>query len=120
MTHDTFLLPSNVHAVTRYAEEYPDEVDYLVPVAPVVSGKLSYEAHEKYKPEEFAKWKEEGIIERVGKDGDVKKQHWFQMEERLPHDLLPKVQRLRMSTLLVGGQTFVRNYKKPTRDIPIL
>lgn len=54
------------YAVTRYAEEHPDEVSYLVPVAPVVSGKMSYEAAKKYRPEEFEKWKKEGVIERVG------------------------------------------------------
>lgn len=91
------------YAVTRYAEEHPNEVDYLVPVAPVVSGKLSYEAHKKCHPEEFEKWKQEGVIERIGKEGDVKRQHWYQMEERLQHDLLPNAQKLTMPVLLVVG-----------------
>jgi len=91
------------YAVARYAEEYPDEVSYLIPVAPVVSGQLSFEAHKKYKPEEFEEWQSEGVLERIGKEGHIKRQHWFQMEERLNHDLLPNAGKLRMPTLLIVG-----------------
>jgi alpha-beta hydrolase superfamily lysophospholipase len=91
------------YAVTRYAEEHSEEVSYLVPVAPVVSGKMSYEAAKKYRPEEFEKWKRDGVIERIGKEGQVKRQHWYQMEERLQHDLLPNVQKLIMPVLLIVG-----------------
>ena len=51
------------YAVTRYAEEYPDEVDYLIPVAPVISGKLSFEAHERFSPGDLETWKKKGIKE---------------------------------------------------------
>jgi len=48
------------YAVARYAEEYPLQVSYLVPIAPVISGELSFEAHRTYKPEQLEKWKKEG------------------------------------------------------------
>lgn len=91
------------YTVTRYAEEHPSEVSYLVPVAPVVSGKLSFEAHQKYNPAEFEKWQREGVLETEGKEGNKKRKHWFQMEERLRHDLLPEVSKLKMPTLLIVG-----------------
>jgi len=91
------------YSAARYAEKYPDEVGYVVPIAPVVSGTLSFETHKKHKPEELKKWEEEGVLERVGKEGDIKRQHWYQMEERLNHDLLPDANKLTMPTLLIVG-----------------
>ena len=91
------------YAVARYAEEYPDEVAYLAPIAPVVSGKLSFEAYEKFQPDFLKEWKEKGVIEKEGKQGNVRREHWFQMEERLDHDLLPKAGNLTMPTLIVVG-----------------
>lgn len=91
------------YSAVRYAEEYPDEVDYLIPVAPVISGKLSFEAYKIKDPEGLEKWKKEGVLERIGKDGNLKRKHWFQMEERLQHDLLPNASKLIMQTLLIVG-----------------
>lgn len=91
------------YAVMKYAEEHPDEVSYLVPVAPVISGKLSFEANQKYNKEEFEKWQKEGVLIRTGSEGDTKVQHWFQMEERLNHNLLPKASNLTMPILIVVG-----------------
>lgn len=91
------------YAVTRYAEEYPNEVSYLVPVAPLVSGKMSHEAHKKYRPKQFERWQKEGVLEDIGKEGNLRRKHWFQMEERLQHDLLPKVHVLKMPILLIVG-----------------
>lgn len=91
------------YAVARYAEEYPNEVGYLVPVAPVVSGKHSFEVHEKRDPEGLKKWRESGVVESLGTDGNLKRKHWFQMEERLNHDLLPNADKLVMPTLLIVG-----------------
>jgi len=91
------------YAIARYAEEYPDEVDYLVPVAPLVSGKMSYEAHKKYHPENLKKWQAEGVIERFSREGWLRREHWFQMEERLQHDLLPNADKLKMPVLLIVG-----------------
>ncbi len=91
------------YSVARYAENYPDEVAYLVPVAPVVSGELSFEAYRRRDPEGLEKWKKEGILIRIGKGGDKKIQHWRQMEERLNHNLLPRAKKLTMPTLLIVG-----------------
>lgn len=91
------------YSILKYAEEYPKEVSYLVPIAPVVSGKLSFEKYEKNNPEELKKWKTEGVRVRVGKEGNVRKEHYFQFEERLNHDLIPKALNLSMPVLIIVG-----------------
>ncbi|MEZ6209219.1 MAG: alpha/beta hydrolase [Candidatus Paceibacterota bacterium] len=91
------------YSVIKYAETYPEEISYLVPIAPVVSGKLSFEKYEKNKPEEFKKWKETGIRIRIGKEGNTRKEHFFQFEERLNHDLIPKASNISMPVLIVVG-----------------
>lgn len=91
------------YAVARYAEMYPEKVSYLVPVAPVVSGELSFEANQKNNLEEFTQWKDEGVLVRIGSEGDKKVQHWFQFEERLNHNLLEEAPKLTMPTLIVVG-----------------
>lgn len=107
---DWFIAPLAVtghskggYAATRYAEEYPEEVGFAVPVAPVISGELSFEAHKENDPEALAKWEKEGTLTRVGSEGDVKVQHWSQMIERLNHDLLKKGSALTMPILFVVG-----------------
>lgn len=93
------------YAVARYAEEYSDEVDLLVPVAPVVSGELSFEAHERFEPGDLEKWKQEGVKETTSnsRPGVIKQMTWESMAERLDHDLLPKADKLVMPVLLVVG-----------------
>ena len=92
-------------AVALYAEENPDCVKALAPISTVVSGELSREAHEKYKSEEFKKWRETGwlIRESASRPGLIKKLPWSHMENRLKYDLLPKADKLRMPVLLVVG-----------------
>lgn len=90
------------YAVTKYAEDHVGEVDYLIPVAPVVSGKLSFEVHNARDPEELQKWKEEGVKVREWGDKEVNV-HWFQMEERLQHDLLPNAGLVTIPTLIIVG-----------------
>jgi pimeloyl-ACP methyl ester carboxylesterase len=92
------------YAVARYAEEYPEEVDILIPVAPVVSGKLSWETHQENDTEGFAAFKKRGYREIVSqRTGLIRKSPWAEMEERLNHDLLPLAKNLTMPTLLVVG-----------------
>ena len=91
------------YAVARYAEEHPEEIDFVAPIAPVVSGELSFAAHMKHEPEEFEKWRKTGVRESTKQDGTIIHKHWFQMEERLQHDLLPQVEKLTMPMLLVVG-----------------
>lgn len=93
------------YAVARYAEEYPEEVSFLAPVAPVVSGELSFEAHERFEPGDLEKWKEVGFKEKISssRPGIEKRMNWESMEERLDHDLLVKAEKLTMPTLLIVG-----------------
>ena len=46
------------YTVTRYGEEYPDQVDYIASIAPVISGELSWEAHRRAYPGQLEEWKE--------------------------------------------------------------
>jgi len=92
------------YAVARYAEDYPDEVDILVPVAPVVSGKLNFEAFERFHPGGLDTWKRDGIrIEKSARRGVMKRMTWESMEERLDHDLLPDADKITIPTLLIVG-----------------
>lgn len=91
------------YAATRYAEEYPTDVSFVVSVAPVISGKLSFEAHQEDDPEALTKWEKEKVLIRTGSEGDVKIQNWSQMLERLNHDLLPKASALTMPVLFIAG-----------------
>jgi pimeloyl-ACP methyl ester carboxylesterase len=91
------------YSAVRYAKEYPDDVGHVVAVAPVVSGKLSFEAHRENNLEELERWQREGVLTRVGSEGDVKVQRWSQMEERLNHDLLLNASKLVMPTLFITG-----------------
>lgn len=90
------------YSAVRYAMEYPAEVAYLIPVAPVVSGKLSFESVARRNPELLAKWQAAGVYITERK-GSVRKKHWFQMEERLQHDLLPQANKITIPTLIIAG-----------------
>jgi alpha-beta hydrolase superfamily lysophospholipase len=107
---DWFVAPMGVsghskgaYSSVKYAEDYPGEVGYAVPVAPVVSGELSFEAYKEFNPEILAKWEKEGVLIRGGAEGGIKIQHWSQMLERLNHDLLKKASSLTMPILFVVG-----------------
>jgi len=93
------------YAVARYAEEYPDEVSYLVPVAPVVSGKLTTEAHLHHDAEEFKKWEQNGVLitESSSIPGLIKKSPWKVMVEWQNHNLLLNASKIKMPTLLIVG-----------------
>ncbi|MEI6649822.1 MAG: alpha/beta fold hydrolase [Candidatus Moraniibacteriota bacterium] len=92
------------YAVARYAERYPDEVSILAPIAPVVSGELSFEAHHEEDPVAFEEFRQRGFKESVSHtSGRLKRSSWAEMEERLHHDLLPDAKKLVMPTLLVVG-----------------
>lgn len=91
------------YAVVRYAEDYPEKVSLVVAVAPVVSGKMSDEAHKKHYPEEYKELKEKGFIEKVGKSGAIFRNSWSQVEERVDHDLLPNASKVTIPILLIVG-----------------
>lgn len=93
------------YSVARYAEEYPDKVAFCAPIAPVVSGELSWEAHKEFAPEEFEMWKEEGVLVKPSttNPNNIKRSPWSHMEERLDHDLLPYADKLTMPIFLYVG-----------------
>ncbi len=89
-----------------YAEKYPEKVLALAPISPVVSGRLSVEAHLKQDPSYIAKWKEAGWREEksYSKPGTVKRLPWSHIEDRLKYDLLPEADKLTMPVLLITGE----------------
>ncbi len=91
------------YSVVHYAEKYPHDLGYLVSVAPVVNGQLSFEAYQRRDPEDFAKWERDGILVKTESDGKTRIRYWSQMEERLQHDLFPDAQKLTMPTLFIVG-----------------
>lgn len=93
------------YAVARYAEEHPEEVRALFPFANVVSGELSFEANERFKPGKLAAWKETGWFIRTSKSRpDIEMRlPWSHMEERLNHDLRPHADKLTMPVLMIVG-----------------
>ena len=95
------------HSLGGYSvAQYPEKVKGVFPFAPVVSGKLSLEAAEKFHPEETKKWKETGWRHSMSesKPGTEKNLPWSYMEEKLHHDLLPQALKLTMPVLLVVGE----------------
>lgn len=89
-----------------YAEKYPNKVLALAPISPVVSGRLSVEAHKRDDPEEFEKWEKTGWQESESKSkpGIIKRLPWSHIVDRLRYDLLPQVSKLTMPVLLIVGE----------------
>jgi len=89
-----------------YAEKYQHKGKALAPISPVVSGKLSVKAHERYKAEEFANWKKTGWLtaESVSKPGLTKQLPWSHVEDRMQYDLIPKSDSLTMPFLTIVGE----------------
>ncbi len=92
--------------IALFAENYPGKVKAIAPISTVVSGKLSVEAHERYKPEEFKKWQQTGWKEEESrsKPGVLKRLRWSHIEDRLKYDLLPRVSKLTIPILLIVGE----------------
>ena len=90
-------------SVGLYAENAPGEVKGVALISTVVSGALSFEAHDS---KELEKWKKNGIRvkESATKPGQFKTLKWSHMEDRLQHDLLLKVNNLTMPVLLIVGE----------------
>ena len=107
------------YAVARYAEDYADKVDYCLPIAPVVSGKLSFEAHKAQNPEELVKWEKTGWLEKESGSipGLIKRFPWSSMQERLKHDLVPHAGNLTMPVFLYVGS---RDSAIPPEHVQIL
>ncbi|MFA6424533.1 MAG: alpha/beta hydrolase, partial [Candidatus Magasanikbacteria bacterium] len=89
--------------VALYAENYPEKIKALAPIATVVSGALSME---KEAEGELEEWKQTGwrIQPSNSKPGLIKRLKWSHMEDRLKYDLLPKANKLTMPTILIVGE----------------
>jgi pimeloyl-ACP methyl ester carboxylesterase len=92
-------------AAALYAEKNPFQVMALAPISAVVSGELSFEAHKKFKPEEFENWRQSGWLkkESSSKPGVFKRLPWSNMQDLLKYDLLPFSDKLTMPVLLIVG-----------------
>jgi pimeloyl-ACP methyl ester carboxylesterase len=97
-------------AVTKYAEEFSEEVKALFPFAAVYSGEDSFEASRKFRPEELKDWEETGWVDRTSttKPDLELRLPWSHMEERLKHDLKDRVDKLTMPVLFVVGEEDIR------------
>jgi len=93
-------------SVALFAENYSEKVKAVAPISTVVSGKLSMEARERYKPKELKKWRETGWQEGKSRarPGVIKRLPWSHMEDLMKYDLLLKVDKLTMSVLLIVGE----------------
>lgn len=83
-----------------YAENFPKEVKALAPLSTVINIKLSKEI---YTEEELKKWKKLGWLAEDWGGTEVKIK-WSYMEDKEKYDLLKKVDRLSMPTLLIVGE----------------
>jgi len=102
-----------------YAEKFPGKVRALAPVSPVVSGKLSVEAHQHSDAEEFVKWEQTGWKEEESRSqpGIVKRLPWSHIIDRLKYDLIPNVSKLTMPVLLIVGE---RDTTTPAEHVKLL
>ncbi|MGB0925298.1 MAG: hypothetical protein ACPGTS_01155, partial [Minisyncoccia bacterium] len=91
-------------AAARYALSFPGMVDFVIPLAPVISGELSFESWREFQPEILTKWKKEGVLvsESQSIPGMMKIKPYEQMIERLDHDLLKSVNFLNCPILLIA------------------
>lgn len=94
-----------------YAENFPERIKALAPMATVISGKKSLEAHSK---EEMEEWKSSGWRVKISnsKPGTVMRLKWSHIEDRLKYDATSKIDKLTMPVLLiVGSEDTVTPYK---------
>lgn len=91
------------YSVARYAEKYPDEVAYVMPIAPVVSGEFITEALRSNDPNGFKKWEEVGVnIRHSSRVGEIR-EPWEAVVEWQNHNLLPNAHKMSMPVFLMTG-----------------
>lgn len=93
------------YSAARYAEDYPEEVGLVAPIAPVISGKLTNEANERREPGMLLKWKELGYNEEKSttRSGLIKRAPYEVHLEWQNHDLIPRAGNLVMPVFLLTG-----------------
>ncbi|MES2288058.1 MAG: alpha/beta hydrolase [Bacteroidota bacterium] len=89
-----------------YSEKFPEKAEGLVPISTVVSGKLTLESGEYKNNNVLEEWEKTGIRETpsLSRPGLTKKLKWSHIEDRLKYDLMPKVNKLTMPTLMIVGE----------------
>jgi pimeloyl-ACP methyl ester carboxylesterase len=84
-----------------YAEGHPDEVKALAPFSGVINADLSRRTYTK---EELEDWEKTGWLEEDWGRPENIRLRWSYMEEKEKYDLLKKVDRLTMPTLMIVGE----------------
>jgi pimeloyl-ACP methyl ester carboxylesterase len=91
--------------ITLFTEAYPEKVRALAPIATVVSGKLSFEAHSLFREKDHLKnWQRQGFLVSQLRDGTSTKLKWSHMEDRLKYDVLKNSKTLTMPVLMIVGE----------------
>ena len=92
-------------ASIRYALRNSSIVDYVISLAPVISGELIWAARRKFELEIFEKWEQDGVLFQDSKTipGKVKEKPWEVMTEYLNHSLF-KEQNYNPPILLISCQ----------------
>ena len=91
-------------SIALYAAKYPRKIKSIVPISPVVSGKLSLEG---YSQKELKEWETTGyrVEESISKPGVIKKLNWnHHIQDRLKYNLLEKADKLTMPVLIIVGK----------------
>lgn len=105
--------------ISLYAEKYSKKVLAIAPISTVVSGKLSVKAHRSQDAKKFANWKKTGWLETKSESmpGVIKRLPWSHMQDRLKYDLLKKVSKLTMPTLLIVGENDMATPKEQIKKL---
>lgn len=84
-----------------YAEQHPEKIKGLAPLATPISGKLTYEADQK----EMEEWKRAGQRIEISnkKPGVVKRLPWSYMEDNMKYDTTKDAYKLVMPVLMMVG-----------------
>lgn len=93
------------YATARYAEEFPEDVGLIAPIAPVISGELTNETKELREPGILQAWKETGVLvrESATTPGLLKLAPYDVHIEWQNHNLLPSAHKITMPTFLLTG-----------------
>ncbi len=90
------------YAAVRFAQSHPTRTDYVVALAPVVSGQLSAKTFQKNDPEGYKQWlKNQPPAPTSGQSGLRKL--WSNIRRRVNHDLRPQAHQVRVPILLLAG-----------------
>lgn len=109
-SHSWFQLPfalcgqsMGAQSVTWYAQMHPEEIKFLVPIAPPINYDLYIKTLE---PDYKKDWQERGYQEVTSrsKPGLIKKVGWGVNEDLKNYDLLPKANKLTMPVLFMAGE----------------